>query len=70
MTYLTATPPIAVRRGHGVAELLGSSHPGLTLTAEQMSALVDALEGDLEPRLRRQWQDWYDDLTTATPSYP
>ena len=63
--YLTGAQALAMRRGAGFAALLGSCTPGLALSPDQLQALADALAGDLEPRLRRQWQDWYDDLTVA-----
>lgn len=62
MAYLHVAPRLAIRRGAGFAALLGSHHPGLALDSHQLSALSKALEGELEPRLRRHWQDWFDDL--------
>jgi aminopeptidase N len=64
-TYLTNTQALTARCGPGFGALLGSCHPGLALSSDQLQALSDSLSGELEPRLRRQWQDWYDDLTSA-----
>ncbi len=63
--YLTTAPELAARRGPAVAATLGSCHPGLALAPDHMQALFDALAGDMQPRLRRHWQDWRDDLTLA-----
>ena len=67
-TYLTKAQGLTARRGPGFAALLGSCHPGLALSSDQLQTLSNALKGELEPRLRRQWQDWYDDLTGAVGS--
>lgn len=63
MTYLQQGPSLAMRRGAGFAALLGAHHPGLALSPHQQSTLSQALDGELEPRLRRHWQDWFDDLS-------
>jgi aminopeptidase N len=63
--YLAEAPAVAARRGPGVAALLGAAHPGLALAPEHLSALAGALQDELPARLRRRWQDWYDDLTIA-----
>lgn len=66
--YLKTAPTVAARRGPAVAALLGSSHPVLALSPHHVQTLLEALAGDLQPRLRRQWQDWYDDLSITAPT--
>lgn len=61
-TYLSEAPGLARDRGAGFAALIGLMHPLLALSPAQESLLRDALAGELEPRLRRAWEDWLDDL--------
>jgi aminopeptidase N len=59
--YLREAPAWA-ERGQGFAQVVGRVRPGLALTDAQVALLDDALAGDLPTVLRRQWEDWRDDL--------
>jgi aminopeptidase N len=60
--YLREAPGWA-RRGQAFAQVVGLARPGLALTGPQLALLDTALAGDLPTVLRRQWEDWRDDLT-------
>ncbi len=59
--YLLEAPRWA-RRGQAFAQVVGRARPALALDEAQVSALDLALTGDLPTVLRRQWEDWRDDL--------
>ncbi len=59
--YLREAPAWA-RRGQAFAQVVGRARPALALDADQVAALEQALRGDLPTVLRRQWEDWLDDL--------
>ncbi len=54
--------PIWAARGQAFALVVGRSQPRLALTGDQVRLLDEALAGDLPTVLRRQWEDWRDDL--------
>ncbi|WP_028644885.1 aminopeptidase N [Nocardioides sp. URHA0020] len=64
--YLREAPGWA-RRGQAFAQAVGQARPPLALTEDQAALLDDALTGDLHTVLRRQWEDWRDDLTATRP---
>jgi aminopeptidase N len=59
--YLGEAPTWAAR-GQAFAQVVGQARPVLALTGAQVALLDDALAGDLPTVLRRQWEDWRDDL--------
>jgi aminopeptidase N len=59
--YLHQAPRWAAR-GQAFAQLVGEHRPVLALTQAQVGLLDEALSGDLPTVLRRQWEDWRDDL--------
>jgi len=59
--YLREAPRWAAR-GQGFAQVVGRSRPPFALTAAQVALLDEACAGDLPTVLRRQWEDWRDDL--------
>ncbi|MDF1603573.1 aminopeptidase N [Nocardioides sp. YIM 152315] len=59
--YLREAPRWATR-GQAFAQVVGRARPALTLTGAQVALLDEALAGDLPTVLRRQWQDWRDDV--------
>lgn len=59
--YLREAPEWA-RRGQAFAQVVGRARPALALDAGQVAALDEALTGDLPTVLRRQWEDWRDDV--------
>jgi aminopeptidase N len=59
--YLVEAPGWAAR-GQAYAQVVGRARPALALTDAQVALLDDALTGDLPTVLRRQWEDWRDDL--------
>ena len=59
--YLREAPAWAAR-GPAFAQWVGRAWPRLALTAAQVTELDRALDGDLPTVLRRQWEDWRDDL--------
>jgi aminopeptidase N len=42
--------------------VVGRARPPFALTPAQLALLDEALAGDLPTVLRRQWEDWRDDL--------
>lgn len=60
--YLREAPRWA-RRGQAFAQVVGRSRPALMLTDAQRSLLERTLAGELPTVLRRQWEDWWDDLS-------
>ncbi|CAI9398838.1 aminopeptidase N [Nocardioides sp. T2.26MG-1] len=60
--YLREAPGWA-GRGQAFAQVVGRARPALALDAAQVAALEQALKGDLPTVLRRQWEDWRDDLS-------
>lgn len=62
--YLREAPAWATR-GQAFALVVGGARPALALTSDQVALLDEALAGDLPTVLRRQWEDWRDDLGTA-----
>ena len=60
--YLAEAPAIAARRGQAFSQIIGRACPSIPLSAEQVVALETALGGDVPSVLRRQWDDWLDDL--------
>jgi aminopeptidase N len=59
--YLLEAPAWAAR-GQAFALAVGRARPALSPTVEQHALLERALAGDLPTVLRRQWEDWRDDL--------
>jgi len=59
--YLREAPRWA-QRGQAFAQVVGRHRPALALNPAQVDALDRALSGDLPTVLRRQWEDWRDDL--------
>ncbi len=59
--YLREAPGWAAR-GQGFALVVGQARPALALTDDQVALLDEALAADLPTVLRRQWEDWRDDL--------
>jgi aminopeptidase N len=59
--YLREAPAWAAR-GQAFAQWVGRARPRLALTAAQVTQLDRALDADLPTVLRRQWEDWRDDL--------
>ena len=57
-----ARRPRWAARGQAFAQAVGRARPALALTAAQVALLDDALAGELPTVLRRQWEDWRDDL--------
>jgi aminopeptidase N len=62
--YLREAPAWAAR-GQAFAQVVGRARPALMLTSAQVDLLREALAGDVPTVLRRQWEDWYDDLVRA-----
>jgi len=62
--YLREAPTWA-RRGQAFAQAVGRARPALALDAGQVASLDAALTGDLPTVLRRQWEDWRDDLAVS-----
>ncbi len=63
--YLDEAPELARRRGQAFSQVVGRSCPAVPLSHEQVGELERALTGDLPTVLRRQWEDWLDDLRSA-----
>ena len=63
--YLAEAPAVARERGQAFSQLVGRAFPALPLTEEDLTALEQALAGDLPTVLRRQWEDRYDDVTSS-----
>ena len=63
--YLREAPGWAAR-GQAFAQVVGRARPALMLTTGQVDLLREALAGDVPTVLRRQWEDWYDDLGRAS----
>ncbi|MEP9363755.1 aminopeptidase N [Nocardioides sp. CN2-186] len=59
--YLREAPGWAARV-QAFAQVVGRARPSLVLTETQLALLDEALAGDLPTVLRRQWDDWRDDL--------
>jgi len=59
--YLREAPDWA-SRGQAFALVVGRERPALALTKGQVARLDEALAADLPTVLRRQWEDWRDDL--------
>jgi aminopeptidase N len=59
--YLREAPAWAAR-GQAFAQVVGRARPGIALTDAQVGLLEQALAGNLPTVLRRQWEDWRDDL--------
>lgn len=59
--YLREAPAWAAR-GQAFAQEVGEARPAFVLTDDQRSSLASALTGDLPTVLRREWEDWSDDL--------
>jgi aminopeptidase N len=54
--------PMWAARGQAFALVVGRARPALALTDGQVALLDEALDADLPTVLRRQWEDWRDDL--------
>ncbi|KQW48847.1 aminopeptidase [Nocardioides sp. Root1257] len=59
--YLAEAPGWAAR-GQAFAQVVGRARPTFLLTDAQVALLDGAVAGDLPTVLRRQWEDWLDDV--------
>ena len=58
--YLAEAPALAAR-GQAFAQAVGNAFPAVPLTEAQLAQVESALDGDVPPILRRDWEDALDD---------
>jgi aminopeptidase N len=65
--YLADAPAVARARGQAFSQIVGRAFPNIPLGDPDVSALEEALEGDVPTVLRRSWEDRLDDLRLTRP---